>query len=156
MRQRGTRVELRVRLSPADRRVAFLPRAQLPGEDALPTLWGALLAGGGKGKTELIAGYTDSIVEIHPAQSREHVALALADDIRRITGAEVVVAGEGPGAPPLRWPSEPGDAWHVHHWNRWVAVLMPMRRADYLPWAIHSGLHLSDDFLFWHWRRRGR
>jgi hypothetical protein len=46
MRQLGTIVELRVRPSSSDRRIAFAPRARPPGADALPSLLGVLLAAG--------------------------------------------------------------------------------------------------------------
>jgi hypothetical protein len=153
MRQRGTCVEIRFRPSPADRRAAFLPRAELAGDDELPSLWGALIAGGGKGKTEMIAGYTDSVIQVHPSASPERVAHHLAAEVRRITGAEVSIFAPTADGDPADWPDEPGDEWRVSFRQRWVSVWMPIARDGAIAWDIHAGLHLSDDFRFWQWRR---
>ena len=50
--------------------------ARLPGDDARVSLWGVLVAGGGNGKTEMMAGYTESIVEVDPATSAALAVLA--------------------------------------------------------------------------------
>ncbi len=143
LRQRGTRVEIRFRLDPSDRRVAFQPQSRLDGDDASPSFLGALLAGGGSGKTEMMAGYTDSVIEV---DDPPRVAHELAEQIRRSVGVTVIESPpdeEGPA----RWPSEPSAAWHIRWWERWVYVLMPTMG---IPWDVHAGLHLSDDFMFAH------
>ena len=51
-------------------------------------------------------------------------------------------------------PEGSGDAWRVRWWERYVSVLTPMHRAERLPWTIHTGLHLAEDFMFWKLRER--
>lgn len=148
LRQRDTCVEIRVRLTSADRRAAFLPSLRLEGEEAMPSLLGVLLAGGGKGKTEMMNGYVDSVLHVHERQRPEDVAAHLAGEIRRISGAGVTV--EGSDRP---WPESEGDDWRVYYWKRFVYVNMPAARAGGVAWDALSGLHLSDDFVFWRWRQ---
>ena len=154
MRQTGSQVEIRFRPSPADRRAAFLPRARLAGDDARPSLWGVLAAGGGSGKTEMMESYTESVVEVDPVTAPT-VAQELAAEIVRCVGAEVIVCGERDegGA---KWPEAPSSAWHVHHWKDYVSVLMPLGRDAHLPWDIQAGLHLSDDFMLSRFARSRR
>lgn len=151
MRQRGTRVEIRLRMSPADRRAAFLPTSQVEGEDAMPSLFGVLTAGGGKGKTEMTHGYIDSVVKVHESHQPRDVAEHLANEIRRITGAKATVRGSA-----RYWPESEGEDWRVYWWNRYVYVYMPGSRANFAPWDAHSGLHLSDDFVFYRWHQEQR
>ncbi|MEZ4411177.1 MAG: hypothetical protein R3A52_32550 [Polyangiales bacterium] len=148
MRQRGSRVELRYRAPPADRRAAFMPASHVDGEDAMPSLFGALLAGGGKGKTEMIHGYVDSVIMAHERHDAGDVAEHLAGEIRRVVGAEAIVERSED-----YWPSEPGEAWRVYSSERYVYVYMPAGRAEHAAWDAQSGLHLSDDFVFWRWGR---
>lgn len=148
MRQRGTRVELRYRVSAADRRAAFMPASHIDGEDAMPSLFGALLAGGGKGKTEMMESYVDSVIMAHERHDPGDVAEHLADEIRRVTGAEATVERSS-----RYWPHSSGEAWRVYFWKRYVYVYMPAGRAEHAPWDAQSGLHLSDDFVFWRWHR---
>lgn len=78
------------------------------------------------------------------------VARELAEQIRRVVGATVIeTPPEDDG--PAPWPSERSTAWHVHWWNRWVYVLMPVAG---IPWDVQAGLHLSDDFMFHRFRAR--
>ena len=152
MQQTGTQVEIRFRPGPADRRAAFLPAARMPGDEGPASLWGALVAGGGSGKTEMMASYTESVIEVGDAATAEVVAQGLAAEIVRCVGAQVVVRGEtdDQGA----WPERAGSAWHVYHRERYVSVLMPMGRDDHLPWDVQSGLHLSDDFMMSRFRTK--
>lgn len=153
LRQRGTRVELRYRPTAADRRVAFAPRSRLADDELLPTLFGVLLSGGGSGKSELIDGYTDSVIEVYPDQDPAAVAAQLADEVRRITSAEVVVAGEDEHDPGYRDVAAPPGAWRVRFWSRFVAVDMPMMRDDRVAWDVLSGDGEADSFVHWRWAR---
>jgi hypothetical protein len=116
----------------------------------MPSLFGVLLAGGGSGKTEMIDGLTDSVIEVHARHEPERVARHLAAEVRRITAAEAVL--RGPDAPRERVPGA-GERWEVTWWKRYVGVSMPVARERCIAWDILAGLHLSDDFLFWSWRR---
>jgi hypothetical protein len=154
MQRRHTRVEIRFTLSPADRRVAFLPQSVVEGEEAegeqaMPSLFGGLLCGGDNGKTEMMSGYTHSTLEVsNPPAVVRH----LAEEIRRCTGASVIEAGAGDDDK-LPWPREPSDDWHVLWSERWVYVLTPMHRDNALPWDVHAGLGLSEAMFFERFRR---
>lgn len=144
LRQRDTRVEIRFRLSSSDRRAAFMPASGLPGDAAVPSLFGALIAGGHQGKSELIDGYTESVVQVHPDLHPAAVASALAEDIRRCTGAIAIEHAFDEDGEPA--PETTDDRWHVRSGDGFVSVLSPMHRAGRLPWDIQSGLGLSDHF----------
>jgi hypothetical protein len=154
LRQRGSRVEIWFRMSPADRRAAFLPQTEVPGEDAMPSLLATLCAGGMNGKTEMLDGYTESVILAHPRLHAADVAGHLAEEIRRVVGAEVHLDAPDAEGGVAEHPEEPADAWRVRWWKRYVSVLTPMHRADSLPWEIHTGLHLAEDFMLWKMRQR--
>ncbi|MBA3452311.1 MAG: hypothetical protein H0T42_04350 [Deltaproteobacteria bacterium] len=144
LRQQRTRVEIRFRLSDADRRAAFMPASRAPGDAAVPSLFGTLLAGGHQGKSELIHGYTESVIEVHPDLRPATVARSLVEEIRRCTGAIAIEHAFDQGGEPEAGSTD--DRWHVRSSDGYVSVLSPMHRAGRLPWEIHSGLGLSDDF----------
>ena len=114
------------------------------GADQLPSLFGALIAGGHQGKSELIHGYTESVVQVHPDLHPGAVASALAEDIRRCTGSIAIEHAFDEDSEPD--PGSTDDRWHVRSGDGFVSVLSPMHRAGRLPWEIQSGLGLSDDF----------
>jgi len=144
-RRQGSRVELRLRVSGADRRAAFLPSSRLAGDDEMPSLFGVLLTGGGKGKTQLSAdGYADSVMKVARGQKARVVAEHLAAEIRRIVGVEAIVVREGSAGPAVE------GAWRVEWYEKYVTVQMPMDRDGWIAWDITMGLNLSDDFVMWH------
>lgn len=151
LRQRGTRVEMRHRVSPADRRAALMPAARVEGDAAMPSLFGALLAGGFDGKTEMLAGFAASVILVPEGLRAGDVAEHLAGEVRRVTGAQAAVVAAEEGRP------RRGDqAWMVRHWERYVAVYTPMARAQCAPWDALAGAQLPEDFYFWREHQRAR
>lgn len=148
-RRLGSRVELRLRVSGADRRAAFLPASGAAGDGEMPSLFGALLPGDGKGKTQLSSdGYADSVMMVAPTQSARATAEHLAGEIRRVVGAEATVAREGgAGRAARRKACAATGAWRVEWYEKFVTVQMPMDRDGWIAWDITKGLHLSDDFV---------
>lgn len=120
LRRRGSEVEIRVALGAADRRFAFLPRIRLPGADGLPSLVGALLVGGDKGKCELVDGYTWVTLECADEAEAGRVTSHLAAEVRARIGAEVVRVEDG-------WVGLEGQSsWRVTCDQRWMRLWMPL------------------------------
>ncbi len=135
MRHEERWVEIRARLSPTDLRAAFMPQTRVHGDEALPSVVGALVAGGDNGKTEMMDGFTWSTIELaSPAQCRE-AARSLAESIKRWTGSDVRLhAGYA-----WRHLKEHRDAWHIGRQSKWLSVYVPFWREVCLPWDVAVG-----------------
>lgn len=132
MRQVGRLVDVRVRLDPADRHVAFLPQADLYRPGTLPSLVGALLAGGYKGKTQLDNGFTWATIRFDSAPEQAAFEAACRETIERWVGASAeLVDGET-----FKLPDEPNDTWFVCHYGQNTSIFVPFHRHDFLPWNV--------------------
>lgn len=140
LRQMERLVEVRVRLSPADVRAALMPTAKVPGDEELPSVLGALMAGGDNGKTELWNGFTWSTVEAASAARARDTAHALREVLERWTETKATVIEGGR----FDLPEESREEWFLVQHERWLTAYVPFARHDCLPWEVHSG-----DF----WRR---
>jgi hypothetical protein len=132
MRRRGARLDVRARLTAADVRVAFMPAAEMPGSDALPTLAGVLMAGGDNGKTEMMRGYTWSTIACLPGEA-PRLAEALRETIVRWCGApsvDVLSREDDAG------PRHDDGRWVIEHDDRYMTVSTPMYRDDVRPWEV--------------------
>lgn len=134
VRRGGRRVELRVRLAPADRRVVFLPQSRAPGAEGLPSILGCLLAGGDKGKTELWDGWTWTTLELESAAEAREVADALLPVIAGWIGAPVSI-----GERPQGDVDESAAPWVVEPYERFLRVYVPFHRLGCLPWRVQAG-----------------
>jgi hypothetical protein len=130
---RGSRVELRVRLAPADVRVAFMPQERLPGSDALPSILGVLLAGGDNGKTELWDGWTWATAILESSREAEALASELAEVVANWTGAPTALTDRRTDG------TDDPDGWYFDAYDRYLRVSVPFRRRDLLPWRVASG-----------------
>jgi hypothetical protein len=133
MRQIGRLVDVRVGLDAPDRRIAFLP--QSTGVGALPSLVGALLAGGHKGKTELWNGWTWATVELSSVAEREAFVRACQATVERWVGAPVELVDDEAFEPP----KESSDAWFIAGHEQWATVYVPFHRHRCLPWDVMTG-----------------
>jgi hypothetical protein len=135
MRQQGRLVEVRARLTPADARAALMPVARVPGDDQLPTLLGALMAGGDNGKTELWNGFTWSTIQLASAAQSREAAHALADAIERWTETKATVStGDA-----FKLPEESREEWFLVPHREWLTVYVPFAREECLPWQVSAG-----------------
>ena len=132
MRQRGLHLDVRVRLTAADMRVAFMPTSELPDSDALPTLAGVLIAGGDNGKTEMMDGYTWSTVVCIPGEA-SRLAAALRETILGWCSAPRVDIFANKNRP---WPRHRDGRWEIAHDDTYLTVYTPMYREDMLPWEF--------------------
>jgi hypothetical protein len=135
-RVHGDEVDLRVRMTPADVRVAFSPVARMAGDDAPPTVLGALMAGGDNGKTEMTDGWTWS-TSVHDSEAHARAAgEALEGEISRWTGAHVG------WLPELEWPRETSHdplGWYLRVHGPFLTVYVPFDREWSLPCRVHGG-----------------
>jgi hypothetical protein len=140
LRQLEHRVEVRVRLSPADVRVAFGPQAIVPHDDGLPSVLGALMAGGDNGKTELWNGFTWSTIELADPTRSLQAAKHLAAELEAWTRARVTVATRHA----FELPDEPREEWFLLPHEKWLTIYVPFGRQSCLPWEIHEGAFWRD------------
>lgn len=142
VRQLSRLVEIRVRLSPADVRAALMPQAIVRGDEELPSVLGALMAGGDNGKTELWNGFTWSAIEATSAARCREIAHVLRVELERWTETRATVIERDD----FELPREGREEWFLVPHERWLTIYVPFARHDCLPWEVHSG-----DF----WRRGG-
>jgi hypothetical protein len=134
LRQQGRLVEIRVRLSPADVRAAFMPQNLSPGARDMPSVLGALMAGGDNGKTELWNGFTWSTIELESAEASRETAHALRETIERWTDTKATVdASEH-----FKLPEESREEWFLRPYKQWLTVYVPFAREGCLPWDVHA------------------
>jgi len=136
VRQLASQVEVRVRLSPADLRAAFLPQARLDGDDDLPSILGTMMAAGSKGKTELWNGWTWSTILSSSIERSRCVASHLQRQISAWTGAEATIVD----ADSFNLPDEFRDVWFIEVDERFLTVYVPFGRERSLAWAVHAGM----------------
>ncbi len=135
LRQMERLVEIRVRLSPADVRAALMPQAIVEGDDAMPSVLGALMAGGDNGKTELIRGFTWSTIEAASDERCREIAHVLREELERWTETKTTVVADED----FDFPTESREEWFLVPHERWLTVYVPFGRHDCLPWEVHSG-----------------
>jgi hypothetical protein len=132
-RQTGCQVDARVRLSPADVRVAFMPAVELPGSEEAPTLAGLLCAGNEGAKVEMLNGYAWATADCELPGEVERVGPALVEEIRRLGAREVDLVrdlGEFPEGADHRWVVEIRD--------HYVTVFMPLGYEGSTFWDVLS------------------
>jgi hypothetical protein len=132
LRTLGTRVDLRVRLSPADRRAAFLPQVDRD-ERRMPSILGVLLAGGDNGKSELMDGWSWATVILSSSDEARALAEALVPAVSAWTGAPVHVADQRPTR------ATAPEAWVIEPYERFLRVSVPFLRQQCLPWRVMVG-----------------
>ncbi len=133
-RVHGDEVDLRVRMTPSDVRAAFSPATRVAGDDRSPTVFGALMAGGDNGKTEMFDGWTWS-TSIHDSEERARAAgESVAAEITRWTGAKV---GWTSGMP--RETTHEPNAWYVQAHREFLTVFVPFDRRRALPFRVQAG-----------------
>jgi hypothetical protein len=133
LRRQGAHVELRVTPGPADRHSALTPReAPAPGQ-ALPTLAGALLAGGEGGRLELLQGSTWTTLRCRAPEEAETLAKDLGRRVDAWCRAPVrVMSGDLSPDPEQR-------EWRVTVRDEWLRLHVPLARDHLLPWQVLSG-----------------
>src|SRR5262249_15310403 len=131
---------IRARLSPADVRAAFAPQARVPGDDALPSVLGALMAGGDNGKTELWNGFTWSTSLLASAAQSRETAHALREIVEQWADTKATVSEDDD----FHLPEESREEWFLVPCENWLTVYVPFAREDCLPWQVHEG-----DFARW-------
>lgn len=143
-RLNASQIEIQVHLRPQGRRVVFEPKHYLPGAEQSPDLVEVILTGGPEGKTELLSGWTPCTVFVHPQESPDALAEALAQQIQDWVGAPVEVA-TGWGSPKYQ---EPLNRWQVSYakaspakkeFQGFMNVHMPMHRENLMPWKVYDG-----------------
>jgi hypothetical protein len=120
-RQTGCQVDARVRLSPADVRVAFMPAQEMPGADAAPTLAGLLCAGNEGAKVELLNGYAWATADCEIPGEVDRVGPALVEEIRRLGAREVDLVRDL-----AEFPEGADHRWVVEQRDHYVTVFMPL------------------------------
>ena len=140
MRQSAQFVEIRARLSSADVRAALTPQARVPGDEELPSVLGALTAGGDNGKTEMWNGFTWSSIAAASAAHSLEMAHVLRDELERWTETKATIVDTDSFTPP----NEPREEWFLVPRDHSLTTYVPFARHDCLPWEVHAG-----DF----WRR---
>jgi hypothetical protein len=133
MRQQGHFVHVRVRLDPADARAAFMPRARVQNDDVLPSLVGALMAGGDNGKTELWNGWTWSAVVTDSSETVGALVPKLQREIQEWVGSPASIQNAE-----FSLPNESRDEWFLVPYERWVTIYVPFFRERCLPWDVHA------------------
>jgi hypothetical protein len=68
----------------------------------------------------------------------------------RFTSERIVTSGCSRPRDRARVRSTSAVDWRIYDWKRFVYVNMPAAR---VAWDVLSGLHLSDDFVFWLWQQ---
>jgi hypothetical protein len=130
----GDEVDLRVRMTPADVRVAFSPVARMARDDGPPTLFGALMAGADNGRTEMMDGWTWS-TSVHDSEAHARAAgEALEGELARWTGAHVGWVSESP-----RQFSHDRFGWYLRVHEAFLTIYMPFARDALLPFRVHAG-----------------
>lgn len=126
LRQQACTLELRIGLAPADIRVAFMPVAERPGVDDLPTIAGVLAAGGDNGKVECMKGYSWTRVECENPGETERLAAALSETLRA-WGPSVDVYHDREDR---AWPDHADGRWCIEFDERWLTLFVPLHRDD--------------------------
>ena len=150
MRQHDRILDLRVGLSPQDRRVAFGCERLSSGASELPSIPGVLLSGGDNGKTEMVHGRSWATAELDsPAEVARFLPRVVAE-IERWTGLAPDVRDRSSG-----YPADPrnSERWILRRSDEepWLDVFVPFGQADCLPfWAIagHLGLRQESNTTF--------
>jgi len=118
-------------MTPPDIRVAFLPSHREPASLGLPTLAGVMLAGGSKGKTEMMNGYTDSTVRCRtPDEARALAASLRSTLLERCGVTEVRVCEDGEDA---HRPSCDSGIWSIDCHDRYLTLESPSFRGGTAP-----------------------
>ncbi|MCK6575669.1 hypothetical protein L6V77_31830 [Myxococcota bacterium] len=132
-RQTGCQVDARVRLSPADVRVAFMPARELPGSEDLPTLAGLLCAGNEGAKVEMLNGYAWATADCEEPGEVDRVGPALVEEIRRLGAREVDLVRDLP-----EFPEGADHRWVVELRDHYVTVFMPLGYEGSTFWDVHA------------------
>ena len=132
-RQTATQLDVRVRLSAADIRIAFMPNAELPGAGALPSLAGVLCAGNEGAKVELLNGFAWATADCEIPGELGPAAESVAAEIRRlgVHSVEVVEALED-------FPEGADTRWIVEQRGRYLTVFLPLGAEDCTFWDVFS------------------
>lgn len=132
-RQTGAMVEARVRLSPADIRVAFMPARELPGSDGLPSLAGVLCAGNEGAKVELLNGYAWATVDCEEPGEPSRLTARLAEELRRLGARQVDCEQNLPD-----FPEGADGRWVIETRDRYLTVFLPMGHEHATFWDVLS------------------
>lgn len=128
LRCRGSLLELRLRLSSADRRLVFTPTVHGV-EDARPSLSGVLTACGEVGRTDLRGAHTLCTVLCRDQEEQDRLSQSLQESLRALAQQLQDAPAEDEERP---------TTWLLGREGLMIHLWVPVQRQGHLPWRVLS------------------